>query len=197
VSQTSENSTDSDKPVAVESPQASAEQQPSAQAQPSRLPLIAAFVGVGLVGVLIGFSIGHSTNLVTVAPAVGSASSSPMADRSAHPPQTFDLKEDPRAPTGIALRPMDREIFTEIMSDHLDRTKMRDLFPDRPYRVALVGSVAEHRIGVVMIDLNRDGKFEERWDLKGSEVTRTVMADTAAEGSSVQYSMAHARWQPH
>ena len=93
---------------------------------------------------------------------------------------------------------MDRDILDQITHlERIPRTQMKDVFPDRPYRVAFVGSVAERRVGLVMIDLDRDGKFEERWDLKGSEITRNVIQDPASGGVPGRYTLARGRWQVH
>jgi hypothetical protein len=160
----------------------------------SKGALVAAFIGVGAVGVFIGRATSPGPELPAAAPTQSASAAS--AEGSARPFQQFDLTENPQARAGIPLRPMDREIFAAIMGGRIERTRMNDLFPDRPYRVALVGSVAERRIGLVMIDMNRDGKFEERWDLKGNDVVRSVQQDPAAEGAGVKYALAHGRWQP-
>jgi hypothetical protein len=154
--------------------------------------LIAGILGVGVVA----FVLGRASNAGREQP----AASTPTATASApfsEEPQVFDLAEDPRAKSGIPLRPMDRDIFDQITHLRIERSEMRDVFPDRPYRVQFVGSVAEHHIGLVMIDLDRDGKFDERWDLKRDGVTRMVQQDPAAGGAPVKYTLSHGRWQPH
>jgi len=92
---------------------------------------------------------------------------------------------------------MDRDIFAQVTALKLDRTQMKDVFPDRPYRVVFVGSISERRIGFVMIDLDRNGTFDERWELKTSEANRIVLHDPAANGAEVKYTLAHGRWQVH
>jgi hypothetical protein len=158
----------------------------------SRGALVAALVGVCGVGVLIGRV--TSREQPATAPAEQhSAAAAPTAE-----PQVFYLTDDPRAHGGVPLRPMDREIFDLITTLKLERKQMSDVFPDRPYRVAFVGSIAEHHVGLVAIDMNRDNNVDERWDLKKrGEVNRVVLHDPAAGGNQVQYSLAHGRWQPH
>jgi hypothetical protein len=160
----------------------------------SKAVLVAGFVGVGSLGVLLGRA--SNTEAPSASPATQhSASAAPQPE--AEPPQHFDLTEDPRSHAGIALRPMDRDIFALINGLNLERNQMKDVFPERPYRVAFIGSLAEKRIGLVMIDLDRDGTFEERWELKRGEVDRTVPKDPAAGGNPVKYTLAHGRWQVH
>jgi hypothetical protein len=154
--------------------------------------LIAGILGVGVVA----FVLGRVSNSGREQPGPSASTATASAAVSAEP-QVFDLAEDPRAKAGIPLRPMDRDIFDQITHLRLERSQLRDVFPDRPYRVVFVGSVAEHHIGLVMIDLDRDGKFEERWDLKRDGVTRMVQQDPSAEGAQVKYTLSHGRWQPH
>jgi hypothetical protein len=92
---------------------------------------------------------------------------------------------------------MDREIFQLLTSGDLVRERMRDVFPDKPYLVRFLGSAAEKRVGMVMIDLDRDGQFEERWDFKPGQVHRTVHADPNAGGQPVMYTLHHGHWLPH
>jgi hypothetical protein len=154
--------------------------------------VIAGILGVGVVA----FALGRASNAGHEQPAASAATATASAVASEEP-QVFDLAEDPRAKGGIPLRPMDRDIFDRITHLRIDRSQMRDVFPDRPYRVQFVGSIAEHHIGLVMIDLDRDGKFDERWDLKRDGVTRMVQQDPSADGTPVKYSLSHGRWQPH
>jgi hypothetical protein len=93
---------------------------------------------------------------------------------------------------------MDRDIFAQLMDlQHMERTRMRDVFPDRPYKVVFLGSMAERRVGSVLVDLNRDGKFEERWTIKPEEVSRLVPEDPATGGQPVKYTLSRGRWQVH
>jgi hypothetical protein len=143
------------------------------------------------------FVIGRVTSPTPEVPAPPPAQTS--VSRAPEPPEApqFDLTEDPKFTVGVPLRPMDRDIFAEIVNMKLDRTRMRDVFPDRPYRVAFVGSVSERRIGVVLIDLDRDGKFDERWELKKGDVVRNVQQEPAAGETPVKYTLARGRWQVH
>ncbi len=113
--------------------------------------------------------------------------------------QIYNLKTDPRL-QGVQLRQMDREIFAAIASGQLNQSHMDDVFPSQPYRVKLVGSIPEHWIGVVLIDLTRDGKWDERWDMKHDDVDRLVFrhpsADNfAGEPSDAKFSLRSGHWQ--
>ena len=158
----------------------------------SRVPLVVAFLAVAGGGVLIGRASNHPPDVTSAVGAPG-ASSAPTPPQ----PQTFDLTENPHAHAGVPLRPMDRDIFAEITALKLERAQMKDVFPDKPYRVVFVGSVSERRIGAVMVDLDRDGKFAERWELKPGNVSRIVLHDPSANGTEVKYTLAHGRWQVH
>jgi hypothetical protein len=173
------------------------------KASEKTVPLLWAAGGalaIGVLGVMIGR--GSRQTVPEPNPASVSATRASVDGGTALPAPAaslvhYDITEDPSFAAGIPLRPMDREIFAALMNENLDRTKLPDLFPDRPYRVRIVGSAAEKRYGMVVIDMNRDGKIEERWSLKNGEVTREVPTDAAAGGGSVRYSLAHGKWQPH
>ena len=111
-------------------------------------------------------------------------------------PQHFDVADNPSLKAGIALREMGREIFKALNDiEHLDRARMADVFPGRPYNVRFIGSVEQRHVGIVFIDLNRKGKIDERWELGAGEVKRTVPKDRNAGDGEVRYSLAQGRWQ--
>ena len=184
----------------------------------SKGAVIAAVVVVGVVGICIGrwsrsaasepqaqssagpsspSSSSSSSGVVGTTGAVGTTVNPASPAPSAPGPQVFDTVEDPNWKAGIPMRDMDRDIFAQLKNDDLDRSKLADLFPDRPYRVRLIGSVTEHRFGLVMIDLNRDGKWDERWDLRAGQVMRNVEHDEGSGGQRVQYTLVHGKWQAH
>lgn len=110
----------------------------------------------------------------------------------------WDTEEIPSWKVGVPMRPMDRDIVAVILSGHVERTSMLDLFPDRPYQVRLAGSAALNQFRFVLIDLNRDGKWDEKWDLgEAGQIHRQVMHDPDSAGQEVNYTLAHGRWQPH
>jgi hypothetical protein len=110
----------------------------------------------------------------------------------------WQTTEDPNWHVGIPLREMDKDIFAKLKDPALERTALPDLFPDRPYKVQVFGSLAEQRFGLVMVDLTRDGKWDEKWDLmRPGEVVRHVEHEAAANGQPVTYTLVHGKWQPH
>ena len=167
----------------------------------ARGTLLVAFAVVAGVGILVGRWSRRVPEVEASSavrpPALTSAVTAGQIAQLAGPPQQFDIKEEPSFHGGVPLRPMDRDIFAVLADEHLERTRLLDLFPDRPYRVRVVGSVAERRFGALNIDLDRDGKLDERWMLKGNEVVRDVPEDPTGGGQPVHYTLAHGRWQPH
>lgn len=159
--------------------------------QRNRAALIAAFAGVGLLGVVLGRQ-SSSTPDTAALPAASQSAAAPEPER-----LKFDLAEVPNYSSGVPLRPMDHDIFDKLVSLKLERTQMKDVFPDRPYRVVFVGSLAQHQISQVMVDLDRDGKVDERWDIKKGDLVRNVPKDPDAQGQAVKYTLTHGRWQPH
>jgi hypothetical protein len=111
-------------------------------------------------------------------------------------PQNFDTQEDPRAHTGIPLRTMDKEVFDRLKDPNLKRDDLADLLPNRPYRARAVGSVETHIFGAVLIDVVRDGTWDERWLLKGDQVIRKSLPGApTAPSDPEQFTLSHGRWQ--
>lgn len=175
---------------------AGAKPTPSSGPWPRRAALAAGAAGVLILGIVIG-RLSNPGGSSAPTSASHPASSGSGAVEATGEPVAFNLTERPDFKSGVPLREMDCDIFALLQSLKLERTQMRDVFPDRPYKVTFVGSIAERRIGLVMIDLNRDGTIDERWDLKKGGVMRMVPKDPGANGQQVTYSLAHGRWQPH
>jgi hypothetical protein len=113
--------------------------------------------------------------------------------------QIYNTKPDPRL-HGVGLRPMDLDIFGFIGSGQLERDRMLDVFPDKPYRVRMIGSLPDHWVSVVLVDLNRDGKWDERWDLKPDDVDRTIFrrareTELAGEPADQRFALRRGLWQ--
>lgn len=160
---------------------------PTSSGKPSR--------GIIVMGALAAVGV-----VLWVAQGPGEQKTAPRADdysdASAWRPQEFDLTPDPNFKAGVPLRPMDKDIFAAMKDPTLTRERALDLWPDRSYRVRLIGSVPEHYFATVMIDLTRDGQGEERWTLKGGDIQRYVPHDPNANGPMI-YTLAHGRWQLH
>jgi hypothetical protein len=90
-----------------------------------------------------------------------------------------------------------REIFAKLNDiDHLKREQMNDVFPDKPYLVRFIGSVETKVIGYVFIDMDRNGKVDEKWEIRNGTVRRTVPHDrNVPDDVDVQYSLFQGRWQ--
>jgi hypothetical protein len=113
----------------------------------------------------------------------------------AHKAQIYDVEPDPRMTIGVPLRPMDRDIFDAIAKDDFRREQLPDLFPDRPYRVHLTKDFIENRIIVLLIDLDRDGRYDERWQLQPEGVTRYITPATNGP-ESLPFRLRKGRWVP-
>ncbi len=99
---------------------------------------------------------------------------------------------------GVAMRPMDREIIAVLRSGAVDRRAMLDVFPDRPYRVRLAGSAELQQFRFVLIDMDRDGTWDERWDLgQAGQIRRELTPNGDAGPEAIMFTMTHGRWQAH
>jgi hypothetical protein len=93
---------------------------------------------------------------------------------------------------------MDHDIITALQSGTVDRKDYIDVYPDRPYKVRFAGSPTTQTFAYVLIDMNRDDKWDEKWDLtQPGTIKRTAFHDPDALGEEVMYTLVKGRWQPH
>jgi hypothetical protein len=62
------------------------------------------------------------------------------------------------------------------------------------------GPPSSHWVSVVLVDTNRDGKWDERWDMKRDEVDRVVFrtpreTEVAAEDADPKFALRQGTWQ--
>jgi hypothetical protein len=158
-------------------------------------------VVAGGIALLIGRTVTkHGTpDAAALSAASAQAPAEPESGWRGEPPpkaQTFDLQEDPHFKAGIPLRSMDKEIFDRLKDPNLTRDDLADLLPNKPYRARAVGSVELKVYGAVLIDEDRDGKWDERWTLKGDQVIRTSASGSPTSPSDPeQLTLSHGRWQ--
>ena len=77
------------------------------------------------------------------------------------------------------------------------------LFPSKPYRVKTIGSMKPRKwTSVVLVDLERNGTWDERWDLTSDDVVRTNFKkprteddDVSAAPSDAKLSLRQGTWQ--
>jgi hypothetical protein len=136
--------------------------------------------------------------------AAASASAEPVASASAAPAPSayrpnWDTEEIPSYKVGFPLRPMDMDIIAALRGGNIDRTNILDVFHDRPYRVRFAGDITTQQFRFVLVDLNRTGTWDEKWDLsEPGQIKRTVMHDPGALNHvEVMYTLTHGRWQAH
>jgi hypothetical protein len=111
----------------------------------------------------------------------------------AAPGQVYDYLPSGRSKTGVPLRPMDNEIFEAIARNHFTVERVLDLFPDRPYHVKLVANLATQRASGVLIDLDRDQKWDERWELRTDGCTRYVLTPQKSN-ESPKFTLHEGHW---
>lgn len=111
--------------------------------------------------------------------------------------QVYDLEEHAGGQkSGPGIRPIDREIFDYIASGRAKPGMNDDIFPKQPYRVKVFRIVANGPVTHVWIDMNRNGKWDERWDLKADQVDRHI-ADADDENYDTDARLRNGRWLPY
>src|SRR5262245_37600889 len=90
----------------------------------------------------------------------------------------------PQPPAEVALRPMDKEILDYVARQQRQPAKRRvpDAFPKAPYQVEINPNRDRTRFERVNIDLDRDRKWDEEWQIEAQEVSRKLLPGGAKYG---------------
>jgi hypothetical protein len=108
-------------------------------------------------------------------------------------PQVFDTGIHPG--DGPLLRIMDKEVLDYIASGKVPAGVTHDAFPKATYRVDITRDGAKGLVTKVMIDVNRNGQWEEVWALTESEVSRKYSLKD--DGNYLSFATLRAgRWAP-
>lgn len=110
------------------------------------------------------------------------ATSSPVTTTPTKPPVAAGngaATPPPNAPAGEgALRPMDQAILARV-DQGISGDKVKDAFPSQSYKVNLYRDSGQSGVNRLKIDLDRDGKWDEKWTLSGSGAEREVKREVA------------------
>lgn len=139
-----------------------------------------------------------------------SASGLPSASASASAPATVLVVTPPdpspaapvtSAPTpsssaaGNDLRPVDRDVLAWRKTATITGDKAKDVLPGKPYKVDGYKDEGKTGISRVKIDLDRDGKWDEKWDFDGDKVKRKV-APADDENYQQEFRLDGDHWRP-
>jgi hypothetical protein len=111
--------------------------------------------------------------------------------------QSYDLEEHVGGQTfGPKVRPIDREIFDFIAKGQAKPGMSDDVFPKKPYRVKTLRIGQNGLVVKVWVDLNRNGKWDERWDLTADQVDRHIDTDDG-ENYDTDLRLRNGHWLPY
>jgi hypothetical protein len=100
----------------------------------------------------------------------------------------------PSDPT--ALRPIDLRILERVKSG-VSSDKIKDAFPGEPTKVNLYNEAGKVR---VKLDLDRDDRWDEKWDFEsedGNEVVKRRVSTADDDATyDVEYRLREGRWLP-
>jgi hypothetical protein len=121
------------------------------------------------------------------APATTAPTRAPAPDRQPDPPA---------APTAGAngLRPVDQDILALVRAG-IKGDKLTDAFPKKAYKVNLYRDGGDAGVSRLKVDLDRDGKWDEKWAFgEGGRVKRQV-APADDESYSETYLLDGSDWK--
>jgi hypothetical protein len=117
-----------------------------------------------------------------------SAPSAPSATGAVAVPPQADLAVDE------PLRALDREILEWYKTAHLTGAKQKDALPGKRYKVDAYKDEGKSELNRIKVDLDRDSKWDEKWDFIGPAVQRQV-APADDELYSAAYRLDGDRWR--
>ena len=143
-----------------------------------RTAALGGVVALGAVGVYVALHRAPAPKTVTPPPSLPAA---PAPERKPEPPPAPAPTPAPTAPAPVAvpaapdgLRPMDQEILALVHAG-ISGDKVTDAFPKKPYKVNLFRDGGGAGVNRLKIDLDRDGKWDEKWTLgAGGRIKRQV-----------------------
>jgi hypothetical protein len=131
---------------------------------------------------------GALTDAVTGPPAPGPALSTLQPVEVEAPPAAGPAPAAPEASVvGDGLRDVDREAMS-WRGKALKSDKGKDVSAKRPYKINVYQDSGNKTVNRLKIDLDRDDKWDEKWDFDGDELRRQV-----APGDDEQYTQTF-RW---
>lgn len=90
------------------------------------------------------------------------------------------------------LREMDLEIMVRV-AQGMTQEKIKDLFEGAAYKVNLYQEPGSTRVARLKVDLDRDGKWDEKWTLT-PEVRRAVSPGDDGAAYTAEYELQGERW---
>ncbi len=164
--------------------------------------LIGGVVVLGVAGGIWCASSGKKTSETSESappPPLAAETKSKPQGKQPKPGAPNDLPATATAPTHLpagdeALRPMDRAIFAWQKSAP-EKEKSKDVFNSETYKVDAYHDAGKIGMNRLKVDLDRDGKWDEKWDFDGAEVKRHV-APADDESYTREYRLAEGAWRP-
>jgi hypothetical protein len=156
-------------------------------------------VALGAAGVYLALHRAPAQHVLVPAPA---APAQPSRERTPPPPTPAPVPAPtptaapapvaaPQTPDG--LRPMDQEILAFVHAG-MSGDKLTDAFPRKPYKVNLYRDGGGAGVSRLKIDLDRDGKWDEKWTLAPDGRVKRQVAPADDESYTESYLLDGASW---
>ena len=101
------------------------------------------------------------------------------------------------APKPAVVGPSERPVDVAVMQwrgKNLGSSKLKDASKGQPFKVSVYQDSGEKTVNRVKVDLNRNGKWDEKWTFDGDKIKRKV-APKDDEVYSESYKWADGAWK--
>lgn len=156
-------------------------------------------IGGALVGGLGLAALGFTTCAKSPPPKKDEPVATAPTVATATPPVVTATAPASESPPGAAgadhLRAMDREILARL-GGPIAGDRVKEAFPGRPYKVSLYKDDGHAKINRVKVDLDRDGKWDEKWTIEDDGTIKRQIAPADDEAYTVEMRLRGDHWEP-
>lgn len=89
---------------------------------------------------------------------------------------------------------MDQEILALVRTG-IGKDKLTDAFPKKPYKVNLYRDSGDARVSRLKVDLDRDGKWDEKWSFGPEGRVKRQVAPADDESYTESYLLDGSGWK--
>ncbi|MCA9587610.1 MAG: hypothetical protein KC657_19925 [Myxococcales bacterium] len=104
----------------------------------------------------------------------------------------------PDAPAHGAAQPvraMDRDVLARIAGP-VPGDRIKEAFPGRAYKVSIYKDAGHAKANRVKIDLDRNGKWDEKWTIEDDGTIKRQVAPRDDEDYTIEYRLRGETWEP-
>lgn len=113
----------------------------------------------------------------------------------ANPPTSTNTATATNSTNANGLRPVDQKILSQL-SASVSGDKIKDAFSKESYKVNFYRENGEATWSRLKVDLNRNEKWDEKWDLANGQPVKRQVASKDDENYDQTFAWKNGMWEP-